>query len=143
MSEHEDLPGTLRLPPGLLRAMPLDELGYLVQGVTVVRYAWQRDALRELAARLAPRQDDIVRWDRAFMRAYDELSGTGQPHMQVQAQAIECARQRLGLGGEEAEELFELDSVYLITRNRSAEYPWVRHVLAGAGLTFGERPGPR
>jgi hypothetical protein len=150
----EDLPGTLELDPALLAAMPLDELGTLAYA-PAVRYAWQRDALRELGARLAPRQGDLARWEAACLRAYGELAGRQRDPAEVRAQAArfaarqlglaqaEAARQ-LGLAQAEAAELARLDGWYCLARSWSVTLQGARDALAAGGLTFGAaRPAAR
>jgi hypothetical protein len=133
----EDLPGTLELDPGLLAAMPLDELGALAYALAV-RYAWQLAALRELGARLAPRQAAVARWEHACLRAYDELAGTGKRDpAEVRAQAARFAAQRLGLGEDEAAELAGLEAWYVLARAWSVTLQGARDALAAGGLTFG------
>jgi hypothetical protein len=132
----DDLPGTLELDPGLLAAMPLDELGTLAHA-PAVRYAWQLAALRELGARLAPRQAAIARWEHECLRAYDELAGLRRDPAAVRAQAAQFARERLGLGEDEAAELARLEAWHVLARAWSVTLPGARDALAAGGLTFG------
>jgi hypothetical protein len=126
----DDLPGTLELDPGLLAAMPLDELGTLAHA-PAVRYAWQLAALRELGARLAPRLAGIARWGHAHAEAYNSLPGMSL------GRAAQVAAGQLGLGHEEAAELAALDAWYCLARSWSVTLQGARDALAAGGLTFG------